>query len=379
MTQGTRVIVRTRNGPPGRDGEVTQAALDTALTGALRNRGSLAFGDDLNTLVEPADAGIYRVTTAVTNEPTGAGAGTLEVLSEITAGIARPVQRYTDLNGSSWWRTGLRSSAGVVTWDPWTPVPEASTFAAGLLAAGTAAEARDVLGALAWLDYVGTGSLDEVIERGTYRQHSTAWATTAHGYPAEGHPGILEVYYLGASVRVQRFTSERPEGGMWTRRGAETNGVWSWQPWRAYLPTTVDTTAGTLVSVGGVPVRYDSGPRVLTAWDSAGNVTQGALPDGLVPAPGVSGSIEVQRHLDRIDVRVAAASSTGYVGIALPAGFRPRRSGRASAATSSGPVIAYYTATMLWLSAAVHHPTTRSHVSITDPAALPTALPGTPA
>ncbi len=248
-------------------------------------------------------------------------------------------------------------------------ISDATTLGRDLLGAASPAVARESIGAFAWHDYVGTGSLDAVVEHGIYRQHSGEWAQVANGYPVDNVPGMLEVFRLSSTVRVQRYTSDRPEGGMWTRRGSLDGSVWSWSAWVAYAPTRVDTTVGTRVFVGGVMVHGDTGWRLIN--DSVLVPTEN--PRILIRR---TGSL-VTLSADRLDL--AASHPAGTDLILLPSGFRPpalipwRYSGayEAGAIYTTGPYVRPRTT--------IAAGGNRFYVQFIADDPWPTTLPGTPA
>ena len=87
--------------------------------------------------------------------------------------------------------------------------------------------------------------------------------------------------------------------------------------------TRIDTTVGTRVFVGDTMIYGDTGRRMLTQWNSAGEVTYGTLPSGIVPTPGVSGGIYIRRVGARVTISLIAASAgSSAPSIPIPAGFR---------------------------------------------------------
>ena len=87
--------------------------------------------------------------------------------------------------------------------------------------------------------------------------------------------------------------------------------------------TRIDTTVGTRVFAGDVMIYGDTGRRMLTQWNSAGEVTYGTLPSGIVPTPGVSGGIYIRRIGHRVTISlIAAQAGSSAPSIPIPDGFR---------------------------------------------------------
>src|SRR5699024_8444203 len=85
----------------------------------------------------------------------------------------------------------------------------------------------------------------------------------------------------------------------------------------------VDTSVGTRVFAGDTMIYGDTGRRMLTQWNSAGEVTYGTLPSGIVPTPGVSGGIYIRRVGARVTISLIAASAgSSAPSIPIPDGFR---------------------------------------------------------
>ena len=85
----------------------------------------------------------------------------------------------------------------------------------------------------------------------------------------------------------------------------------------------VDTSVGTRVFAGDTMIYGDTGRRMLTQWNSEGEVTYGTLPSGIVPTPGVSGGIYIRRVGARVTISLIAASAgSSALSIPIPDGFR---------------------------------------------------------
>ena len=88
-------------------------------------------------------------------------------------------------------------------------------------------------------------------------------------------------------------------------------------------PIRIDTTVGTRVFAGDTMIFGDTGRRMLTGWNSAGEVTYGTLPSGIVPIPGVSGGIYIRRIGARVTIYlIAAQAGSSAPSIPIPDGFR---------------------------------------------------------
>ena len=88
-------------------------------------------------------------------------------------------------------------------------------------------------------------------------------------------------------------------------------------------PIRIDTTVGTRVFAGDTMIFGDTGRRMLTGWNSAGEVTYGTLPSGIVPTPGVSGGIYIRRVGHRVTMSLVAANAgSSAPTIPIPDGFR---------------------------------------------------------
>ena len=87
--------------------------------------------------------------------------------------------------------------------------------------------------------------------------------------------------------------------------------------------TRVDTSVGTRVFAGDTMIYGDTGRRMLTQWNSAGEVTYGTLPSGIVPTPGVSGGIYIRRIGARVTISlIAAQAGSSTPTVPIPDGFR---------------------------------------------------------
>ena len=87
--------------------------------------------------------------------------------------------------------------------------------------------------------------------------------------------------------------------------------------------TRIDTTVGTRVFAGDTMIYGDTGRRMLTQWNSAGEVTYGTLPSGIAPTPGASGGIYIRRIGDRVTMSlIAAQAGSSASSIPIPDGFR---------------------------------------------------------
>lgn len=272
-------------------------------------------------------------------------------------------------------------------------ISDATTLGRDLLGAASPAVARESIGAFAWHDYIGTGSLDAVVEHGIYRQHSGEWAKVANGYPADNVPGMLEVFRVTSSTaRVQRYTSDRPEGGMWTRRGSFDGSVWSWSAWVAYAPTRVDTTVGTRVFVGGQMVYGDTGWRAVTTWDADGNYTGIPLDlsRGLAPQPGRSGGVYWRRvgpivYCRMVGIRAEVTDPRLPIPSSLSPGGAPWATGLFMAGTNgvgsyrTGSAFVFLSVPSAPLSLPSPGSEYGAELSWLTVSAWPASLPGTPA
>lgn len=85
----------------------------------------------------------------------------------------------------------------------------------------------------------------------------------------------------------------------------------------------VDTSVGTRVFAGDTMIYGDTGRRMLTGWNSEGEVTYGTLPSGIVPTPGVGGGMYIRRVGDRVTISLIAATADSTTpSISIPLGFR---------------------------------------------------------
>lgn len=364
--------------------------------GGLVNEVAIPATNNLNTYMTP---GTYlntsaNATTAGTNTP-----GVTPVAGHLTViGYSGQYveQIYTVLNGDvTYIRTTQNSGTNWTTWKQ----------------AGSVTEAL--------LDGV---DLDTMTTGGVYFRGSSAGATAALHYPADGWAGYLEVITRDPSYILQRATaiiSALPLGAttgrnVWyrTRYGA------TWGPW-VRATSQGDVGAGDLTGTGSpegvltAPVgtyytdtagtngawRWlkksgtgntgwdcsigDTGWRAFTYHNSAGVVTGVPYPTGMTPNAGVAGGLYVRRVGNRVqwqmtNVTVASGATCQVV---LPAGFTCAQIGSGMVETLtvwSGPTILLRsTGQYLWMTASANTNigAYATGIDFTTDAAWPLTLP----
>jgi hypothetical protein len=182
---------------------------------------------------------------------------------------------------------------------------------------------------------LGTADLNTILTDGIYRQNSGSQATLALNYPQAGVLGVLYVSQSStASWMTQRFHvngSPNQAKAVYERvRAGDT-----WGPWRPYLSTRVDNTAGRAIYMhndqNGIDqlVYGDTGWRTLTVPVVANNT--------------VSGTVRIRRVGSNVYLRfidVVLAAGTGYCPILtandVPAGFKPNANERSIQAVGLG-------------------------------------------
>lgn len=242
MSEGTRVILRTMNGPPGKDGEVTLERLATELEpyakqsdllaeatrvdnlvqgqGTLLNlvnngrlspggvataaraattRGTLPSGTDLNTLdtLGGADeAGAWLLSGSYTygNQPPrtpGATAVLEVVVANAYTGI---IQRVTESSGATWARNKVSTGAGA--WTTWRRMdPHVDTTV------GTRVFVGDVMiyGDTGWRDVRGMLPAGWTADAFAMRRVGPQVAVTVSGItPPDGIQGTQQIISGGA-------------------------------------------------------------------------------------------------------------------------------------------------------------------------------------
>ena len=87
--------------------------------------------------------------------------------------------------------------------------------------------------------------------------------------------------------------------------------------------TRIDTTVGARVFAGDTMIFGDTGRRMLTEWNSAGEVTYGTIPSGIAPTLGASGGIYIRRVGHRVTMYLRSANAvSSAASIPIPDGFR---------------------------------------------------------
>lgn len=162
---------------------------------------------------------------------------------------------------------------------------QGSENAAGAARAGAEA-ARDLAlsGQFAGAN-LGTTDLNTIATPGMYFQPGPASATLARNYPVASGAGVLEVFVLSSTARIQRYVIHGGVAGdvrgEYLRRWAGT----VWEPWRFIAGQRVDKTAGIAiytwddVAAREQLIYADTGTRDITAlvaWPSGVSVTSGS-------------------------------------------------------------------------------------------------------
>ena len=153
----------------------------------------------------------------------------------------------------------------------------------------------------------------------------------------------------------------------------------------------VDTTVGTRVFVGDTMIYGDTGRRLLTRWDTEGNITYGSMPKGLTPTPGLRGGIYIRRIGIRVTMYLVSVSvSAPNPTIPIPEGFtentapypyvniQPIRGGT-SVTAKVGNDTAFLGGVSVGLNLADSSSTYASLFSWDAASTWPTTLPGLPA
>lgn len=147
----------------------------------------------------------------------------------------------------------------------------------------------------------------------------------------QGPNGVTELWADAGAGRV-RLTGTPPATvtGFYEGTGSP-EGVVSAVPGSVFVNTedggwngarrwAKDTGTG---NTGWVPLNYDTGWRIITSWDSSGNVSGDPLPANLSPTSGVAGSIQIRRVGTRVSWHFRGCTWSGGANLSIPVGFRP--------------------------------------------------------